>query len=66
MKGANGDRENYVKYLRTGNTEACLRIEEKYDLDGYPPNLVLIGLEAAISGKDAMLAVEDYIGNHGV
>ena len=39
----------------------CLRIEQKYGLDGYPPELVSVGLRAAAEGKDPHEAVESYI-----
>lgn len=39
----------------------CYRIEQKYGLDGYPPELVCVGLRAAAEGRDAHEAVEAYI-----
>lgn len=39
----------------------CCRIEQKYGLFGYPPELVSVGLRAAADGLDAEEAVSDYL-----
>jgi len=57
---ARRDREDYVKYLIAGRTEKCIQIEDRYDLFGFPPELVLIGLTALVEGKDAHAAIDDY------
>ena len=57
------DREAYVKAMISGMPGVCYQIEQKYALDGYPPELVCIGLSAASEGKDPEQAVADYIDN---
>lgn len=39
----------------------CCRIEQKYGLFGYPPELVSVGLRAAADGLDVEEAVEAYL-----
>ena len=46
---------------RLDGHETCYRIEQKYGLDGYPPELVSVGLRAAAEGRDPHEAVEAYI-----
>ena len=41
----------YVKMLRGGNTDGCLLIEQDWDLDGLPPDLVTAVLQAVGEGK---------------
>jgi len=57
---ARRDREDYIKYLTAGRTEKCIQIEDRYDLFGYPPELVSIGLTAIVEGKDAHTEIENY------
>lgn len=47
---------------RLGGHMTCVRIEQKYGLHGYPPELVSVGLRAAADGLDAEEAVYDYFG----
>lgn len=54
------DRELYVKAMVQGNLSRCIQIEQKYDLFGYPPELVCIGLSAAVEGKDVHQVIEAY------
>jgi hypothetical protein len=58
---ARADLVAYAKSLVTGNTEAAIRIEKRWDLFGYPPQIVSIGLHAAAEGKDHMQAVDEYL-----
>lgn len=57
---ARRDREDYVKYMIAGRIEKLIQIEDRYDLFGYPPELVLIGLTALAEGKDAHAAIDAY------
>ena len=53
--------ERYTKAMIAGNDVACLSIEREYGLDGYPPELVSVGLNAIDQGLDALTAIEDYM-----
>ena len=55
------DRAAYAKAMIAGRDDECYRIECRYQLDGYPPELVSIGLNAAAEGGDALDAVEAYL-----
>ncbi len=55
------DRAAYAKAMIAGRDDECYRIECRYRLDGYPPELVSIGLNAAAEGGDALGAVEAYL-----
>lgn len=44
-------RDQYYLYMSTGASGLCYAIEQFYGLDGYPPSLVSIGLNAACEGK---------------
>lgn len=58
---ASQDREAYVKAMISGDINACIRIEKKYDLFGYTPELVCIGLSAVAEGKNATREIGRYI-----
>ena len=58
---AQGDREAYFKYMRAGNADGCVSIEKKYDLYGYPPELVSVGLLAAVQGINPLFAIDEYM-----
>ena len=53
--------EQYTKALCRGNIDACIRIEERHGLFGYPPEIVSIGLRAFDDGEDVYAAVDSYI-----
>ena len=55
------DKHAYFKAMMSGNCEACLRIERKYGLDGYSPEVVSIGLDAAVRGNDPEEAIDAYL-----
>ena len=42
--------------------DRCIRIEQDAGLFGYPPEIVVVGLEAMDEGKDAHEAIAAYIG----
>jgi hypothetical protein len=52
----------YAKAMRSGDINAALRIENKHNLIGYPPEIVTVGLRAFDEGKDVNDAVDQYIG----
>ena len=56
------DREAYAKAMIAGNYELAYRIEQMHGLDGYPPELVCIGLTALANGEDVEAAISRYIG----
>lgn len=54
--------ERYHKAMRSQDgSYICYRIERQHGLDGYPPELVSVGLKAIDEGKDGEAAVEAYI-----
>lgn len=55
------DLAEYSKAMRDGNCEKCLRIEAYHNLEGYTPELVSVGLRALGEGKDAHLAIAEYM-----
>lgn len=59
------DRAAYAKAMIAGLDDECYRIECRYQLDGYPPELVSIGLNAAAEGGDALGAVEAHLDGCG-
>ena len=50
--------EQYAAAMRLGNHELCFAIERRHALDGYPPELVSIGLLALEAGQDPYAAIE--------
>lgn len=58
---AREDLVAYGKAMVSGNTDAAIRIEKRWDLFGYPQEIVSIGLHAAADGKDHMQAVDEYM-----
>ena len=58
---ARDDRPAYMAAMLSNNTRAALEIERRHGLDGYPPELVSVGLKAAAEGKDALQAVDAYL-----
>lgn len=57
------DRDDYTLALMRGNYQTGIEIEEKYGLGGYTPELVSVGLNAAVEGKDPEKVIETYIVN---
>ena len=58
---ATSHRDMYRKLLIDGASHACLLIERQYGLDGYPPEIVMVGLNAAARGEDQHAAVDAYM-----
>ena len=56
------DIENYHGGLMKNNVTLCLAIERRYGLDGYPPNMVSVALQAMASGEDMNKALDDMMG----
>mgnify|MGYP001767429544 CR=1 FL=1 len=56
-----GILERYTKAMASGNIDACIQIEQEYDLFGYPPEIVSVGLAAVDKGLDHLQAVDDYL-----
>jgi hypothetical protein len=57
------DLQRYYDAMKSGYSEECYRIEKKYHLDGYPPELVTVGLLAIQHNLCPDVAIEDYIAN---
>lgn len=57
--------DQYMEAFKRNDVEACLRIEERHGLDGYPPDLVTVGLRAVDEGRDAQEAVDNWIAERG-
>lgn len=59
---AKRDRDDYWLAMLKADSKTCLKIEQHYSLDGYPPELVTIGLNAAAKyGVDPEMAIETYM-----
>lgn len=52
---------SYMGAMIRGRVDICTSIEIKYDLFGYSPEVVSIGLAAADRGQDVHEAVKDYL-----
>ena len=62
---AKRDRDDYWLARLNGDSKTCLKIEQYYNLDGYPPELVTIGLNAAAKdGIDPEIAIETYMADN--
>jgi pyocin large subunit-like protein len=59
---AREDLEDYRKALSENDVDECLYIEVKHGLDGYPPNIVMVGLSAKANGKDMYKALDEALG----
>jgi hypothetical protein len=55
------DMDTYFKSMMNGNIDKCCSIEDKYDLYGYPPEIVSVGLNAAFEGTCIYEAVDKYL-----
>lgn len=49
--------EQYAQAMRIGNFDVCIAIEQRHGLDGFPPELVSVGLLALESGRDPYAAI---------
>lgn len=56
-----GDLQAYTRAICEGRIDACIRIEQRHDLYGYPPEVVCVGLAAADKGEDVGKAVDYYL-----
>lgn len=46
------DLASYMTALRNNHVDVCLLIEERHELDGYPPSIVIGALRAIENGED--------------
>ena len=64
------DHRNYYNAMVNGHTRTCLKIEEKYGLDGYPPEFVTTVLcariEAELQERERIITLLTLIGFQGV
>jgi len=58
---ADQDLKNYIKCMTNGYPESCYRIECNHGLDGYTPELAMIGLKAISDGLDPHAEIESYM-----
>lgn len=58
---ARRDLESYAKAMIDNRIGECIAIEKRYELFGYPPELVCIGLRAAADGLDIDDAIEEHM-----
>lgn len=49
--------EQYARAMRAGNNDLCFSIERSQGLDGFPPELVSVGLLALEAGRDPYAAI---------
>lgn len=55
------DLSAYVDAMKRGDVDACIRIEQRHDLFGYPPELVSVGLAAIAEGREPAGAIEAHL-----
>lgn len=55
------DRDDYYLAMVRDSWQTAVEIEQKYGLYGYAPELVSVGLNAAVEGKDPEKVIETYI-----
>lgn len=53
--------ERYIKAMITANLDVCAAIEQKYDLYGYPPEIVTAALKAIDDGEDHYAVIDSYL-----
>ena len=53
--------EKYAQAMRAGNCGICYDIERRAALDGFPPELVSVGLLALEAGEDPYTAIEKHM-----
>lgn len=53
--------DTYAAAMVAGNSGVCFEIERAQGLDGFPPELVGVGLQALEAGKDPYKAIEIYM-----
>lgn len=58
---AREDAAAYAKALIANRTAQAIAIEQKYDVFGYPPQIVSIALQAASEGRDHLAAIDEYL-----
>lgn len=61
-KKAKSDLDLYWELMGRGESYACLQIEKRYGLDGYPPGVVTAALQAVAEGRDMDKAIDAMLG----
>lgn len=56
------EAKRYHDAMVRGDTDTCIRIEQKHGLFGYPPEIVSVALNALDNNQDPNKAIEEYIG----
>lgn len=59
---AKKDLARYCQGLMDNNVNLMVAIEQRYDLYGYPPSIVTVGIEAVAEGKDKGLELDKALG----
>jgi hypothetical protein len=62
MDEAAEDLDLYCKLLAANNVHACLQIEKRWGLDGFPPNVVSSVLSRVADGDSLDEAIDDVLG----
>jgi hypothetical protein len=55
--------QQYMRAMLSGNTNACIRIEQDHNLFGLPPEMVSTALKAIDAGEDVEAA---FLKEYGV
>ncbi|WP_158664375.1 hypothetical protein [Cupriavidus metallidurans] len=58
---APSDAERYTRAMIDSDLTTLVRIEQKHNLYGYPPEIVSVGLHAVAEGKNAREAIDAYL-----
>ena len=58
-------QEVYVKAMLSDRFSECIEIEQRFDLYGYSPEIVCIGLNAIDDGEDPDEAIREYLNQVG-
>lgn len=59
---ADNDLKTYIRCMtQPGGASACYRIECKHGLDGYTPELAMVGLKAISEGREPHAEIESYM-----
>lgn len=57
------DLDRYWRAMsRSGGWATCLAIEKRYELDGYPPEIVTAALTACAEGEDMLEVIDRLLG----
>lgn len=52
---------DYTNAMLRGDYRTCYKIEQDFGLDGYTPEVVLVGLYALTQGQDHYEAIDEFL-----